>query len=453
LRSIHLNIPGLRRSSVGEKPDPQKAVSTPPAPAGGTPSLRERVGLPQPRAPAVTLTSTTSAGRFAARQPLTSCMSKLASLRDRSVAPAPEPRELASVDLAGGLSAKSVTVPSMNVSVTCNDPKLLDHYGEGRENVVLQRLQMKAFEAIHEASQNVKEAIRQFDDANAQCPPATPREAQERQKTFDSVCSSIVSAQQSKIDQVVQREWGMQKQRDRALRTSNVRFGVNVTLQAVSVSANLAATVGLPNPVSPAKAAYSLYRLAHTVQQFAKDREQAAKSIEKNDAVLARLQAGDLASGDGRHDWRTRAREMASAAKVPFAEKMFRSVHNHEQKLDEFLARSARIDKDVHAMYEQANELLATLQAMPEPPTGAPDPHAEMRREVGQLLGSLGELTQSVDRDNAFYKHHQARCEAYKANQPAGLAQQADAVDMAATALRVGRFAGNLAKIASHLTP
>jgi hypothetical protein len=454
LGHFHLsNALGFSRRPLEDKIEQKKNVSSPSPSMAPGPLLGRHSTAPPSRPNAVTLRSTTASGQFAARQPLTTGLSKLASLRDRSVKPAAQPRQLASVDLAGGLSAQSVRVPSMNVSITCDDPRLLDHYGQGRENVVLQRLQMKAFEAIHEASQDVKDAIREFDNANMQRPPASAHEAEERQKTFDAACRSIVSAQQSKIEQVIQREWGMQKQRDTALLASNVRFGVKVTMQAASVSANLGTTALLPNPVNPARAAYSLYRMAHTIQQFAKDREQAAKSIEKGDVALAKLQAGDAAGGGSKHGWRTRAREMVSAVHIPFTQKMFRSVHNQEQKLDEFLAKSARVDKDARAMYEQTNELLATLEKLPEAPPEGRDPHADMRREADELLGCLGDLMQSIEQDHAFYEYHSKRCEAYKASQPVGLSQQADAVDMAATAARVGRFAGNLAKIASHLTP
>ncbi|GLS94590.1 hypothetical protein [Piscinibacter gummiphilus] len=447
MRHFHLSKPSwLSRSAPAEKPAEPRAAPKGPPPL----PPRSATGLPSTR-PGATIGTTTPMGTFAARQPLTTGLGKLSALRDRTVTPAAQPAVLASVDLAGNLATRSVRVPPMNVSVTCSDPRLLAHYGDGRESIVLQRLQMKAFESIQEASREVQAAIRDFDDAMTRQPPASPREAAERQRTFESVCRNIASAQQANIDRAVQQEWGMQKQRDTALLASNVRFGVKLTMQTVSVAANATTTALLPNPLSPAKAAYSLFRMGQTIQQFAKDREQAARSIEKGDAALVKLQAGDAADGGGAHGWRTRTRELVSAVHVPFTQKLFRSVHHQEQKLDEFLAKSARVDKETRAMYAQAHELMATLADLPEPPPGRPDPHADMRREVGGLLDSLGDLMQSIERDNAFYRHHQDRCRAFHAKQPAGLAQQADAVDWGASALRVGRFAGNLAKIAAHL--
>lgn len=425
MRHFHLSKPSwLSRSAPAEKPAEPRAAPKGPPPL----PPRSATGLPSTR-PGATIGTTTPMGTFAARQPLTTGLGKLSALRDRTVTPAAQPAVLASVDLAGNLATRSVRVPPMNVSVTCSDPRLLAHYGDGRESIVLQRLQMKAFESIQEASREVQAAIRDFDDAMTRQPPASPREAAERQRTFESVCRNIASAQQANIDRAVQQEWGMQKQRDTALLASNVRFGVKLTMQTVSVAANATTTALLPNPLSPAKAAYSLFRMGQTIQQFAKDREQAARSIEKGDAALVKLQAGDAADGGGAHGWRTRTRELVSAVHVPFTQKLFRSVHHQEQKLDEFLAKSARVDKETRAMYAQAHELMATLADLPEPPPGRPDPHADMRREVGGLLDSLGDLMQSIERDNAFYRHHQDRCRAFHAKQPAGLAQQADAVD------------------------
>jgi|GEM_PF-5405200 len=438
----------LSRNPVGRKED-----ARPQAPAKGPerpPPLPPRPNhLPTARPVAPTIGTTAPMGQFAARQPINTALGKLSALRDRTVVPAAEPALLASVDLAGTLATRHVRVPPMNVSVTCNDPRLLPQGGQ--ENVVMQRLQMRAFEAIHAASREVQAAIREFDTLMDQQPPRSPQEAAERQRTFETVCRGIASAQQAKVDQAVQHEWGLQKQRDTALLAGNVRFGVKLTMQAVSVSANTAATALLPNPLSPAKAAYSLFRMGQTVHQFTKDREQAAKSIEKGDAALVKLQAGDAADGGGAHGWRTRTREMVSAVHIPFTQKLFKSVHHQEQKLDEFLAKSARVDKEARAMYAQASELMATLADLPEVPPGHPDPHAAMRQEVGGLLDSLGELMQSIERDNRFYEQHKARCRDFHANNPVGLREDADAVDLGASVLRVGRFAGNLAKIATHL--
>ena len=453
MRHLHLSLPSwLSRTPVQAPTHGREPAGGTPPPAKGPPLPPRPTGLPQAR-PTATIGTTTSMGTFAARQPLTASLGKLAALRDRTAAPAAEPAVLASVDLAGALTTRSVRVPPMNVSVTCDDPRLLAQYGQGRESIVLQRLQMKAFESIHAASREVQAAIRQFDDAMAQRPPASDHEVAERQRTFEAVCRNIAAAQQANVDRAVQQEWALQKQRDVALLASNVRFGVKLTMQSVSVVANTTATALLPNPLSPARAAYSLFRMGQRVQQFAKDREQAARSIDKGDAALVKLQAGDAADGGGAHAWRTRTRELVSAVHVPFTQKLTRSVHHQEQKLDEFLAKSARVDKEARAMYAQANALMGALADLPEPPPGQPDPHAAMRREVGGLLDELGELMKSIERDNAFYQHHLARCRAFHADQPAGLAQQADAVDVAASALRVGRFAGNLAKIAAHIAP
>ena len=439
------------------KPPPSYQSHHFPPSAGmvGDPKISRPQGPAPMRPPSATLTPTTSMGTFAANQPLTNGLQKLSEMRDSRVKPVAESSVLASMNLAAGLQTTGVKVPEMNVSVTCSDPKLLAHYGGGRENIVLQRLQMKAFEAIQQSSREVKAAITDFDQAMAKNPPRSKLEADQRQATFDNVCRSIVAGQQAKIDHAVQQEWGMQKQRDTALMASNVRFGVKVTMQAVSLSANVAATVALPgiNVISPVKGAYTVYRMAETVKKFAQDRDHAAKSIVKNDAALVALQASDDKGGAGEGGWRTRAREMVGAAHIPFTTKMFKSVHNHEQKLDEFLAKSARVDRDARKMYAEANQLMKTLENAPPPFPGAPDPHGEMRKEVGELLTALGELMQSVQVDNDFYNANKERCKAFRANQPVGTQEQSHAVDMTATAVRVGRFAGNVAKIATHLTP
>lgn len=451
MRHFHLSMPSWLSRHAADKPENAPRPESGNTAGPKAPPLPPRpVHLPQAR-PASTIGTTTPMGSFAARQPLTATLGKLSALRDRAATPAAQPAVLASVDLAGNLSTTRVRVPPMTVSVTCDDPRLLAHYGAGRESVVLQRLQMRAFEAIRASSREVQAAIREFDDAMAARPPASPEEAAERQRTFESVCRMVATAQQARVDQAVQQEWAMQKQRDTALLASNVRFGVKLTMQTASVAANTATSALLPNPLSPAKAAYSLFRMGQTVQQFVKDREQAARSIEKGDAALVKLQAGEAEDGGGAHAWRTRTREMVSAVHIPFTQKVFRSVHHQEQKLDEFLAKSARVDKQAQAMYAQANELMQSLAALPPAAPGEPDPHADMRRETTQLLEALGDLMRSIDRDNAFYREHQARCRAFHANQPPGLARQADAVDLGASALRVGRFAGNVAKIAAHL--
>lgn len=436
--------PGLAAHGAGPSPAGQH-VAPPlyrpgawsPVHADAKPPLGPTTASRPPR-PAVPARPVASANAAAATQP--------ASTAQRPSGPT---GNLAHMNLAARIKTTHLQVPQMEAQITFDDPKGLAKYGGTKENVVLQRLQMKAFEALNAASFEIKEAVEAYDRDLAKRPPASPAEQLERQKTFETVCKQILQAQEAKVNQLVQDEWAMQKHRDSALVHSNLRFGTKMLFNTTKLvaSASTMATVGA-SPLGVASAAYTCFNTVQTIKSFMQDRDAARKSILKHDAVLAQ-QHQDKLSGAAKG--KRVGAELIAAMHLPFTKKAIGpTVVNQENKLEEFLAKSARVDRQARKLYQETNQLLQQIEkarsAKPD------DPKLQQAGiEATQMLDKLADLMQSIERDNQFYLEHKARCEAYRGQQPVGLKPTTDAVETAAFAGQIGRFANNLHTIATNL--
>jgi hypothetical protein len=415
-------------SPVHSDANPPLAPTTPTRPAWPAAAAR-------PSAAAASAASTTAT---AAAKPV--------STAQRPAVPA---GNLAHMNLASRIKTTHLQVPQMEAQITFDDPKGLAKYDGTKENVVLQRLQMKAFEALNAASFEIKDAVEAYDRELAKRPPASPAEQLERQKTFEQVCQQILTAQEAKVNQAVQDEWGLQVQRDKALLRSNIRFGTKMLFNTTKLvaSASTMATVGA-SPLGVASAAYTCFHTVQTIKSFMQDRDAARKSILKHDAVLAQEHQDKLA---GTAKGKRVGTELIAAMHLPFTKKAIGpTVVNQENKLEEFLAKSARVDRQARKLYQETNQLLQQIEK-----ARAANPDDPKLRQAGaeatQMLDKLGDLMQSIERDNAFYLEHKARCQAYRDQQPVGMKPTTDAIETAAFAGQIGRFANNLHTIASNL--
>lgn len=317
---------------------------------------------------------------------------------------------LAELDFAAGLKTRNITVPAMKAVVTWDNPEALKDYDSKKEKVILQSLIAEAFSGLKQAQQDIKGAIEDFDERLSKKPSATKEEAAERLKTFETVCKQITRAQQDKVEKMVLAKWEMHKKRDTALAKINLQFAAKIVLSAISLSASIAiAALSLGTlAVTLIGAAKTVVTAALLIKDFAEGRDKAAKEVYAIDQALWKIYMGPNMKGKA---FKT-AKEVAVAAGVPFIE----SVGKLEVKLEDFLGKSARVDKDRQKLYESANKLLLAVRKIDAAKAGPDNARSlkTMGDKITTMLDDIHELARSVDGDNAFYRTNSARCKVYR---------------------------------------
>ncbi len=354
---------------------------------------------------------------------------------------------LAEQDFASGVSVKNIKVPRMDAQITLENAEALKGYDSAKEKLILQKLMLEARDGLNAAQKEIRSAIEDFDAEYGKKPPATQKEADERLKTFETVCAQIARAQEGKVRKAVEAEWAIHKKRDDALTKINLKFAAEITLSAISLA--VAVTVAVLSigtlAVTLVGAAKTLVSSALLIKGFADDRDKAAEDVIDIDLTLSKAYLGPNVKGKAF----ATAKEIAVAAGMPFMD----SVGKLEKALEDFLGKSARVDKEAQKLYEQANKLMALVKKIDADKAG-PD-NAKKLEQLGAkntvLLDKIGQLVASVDGDNTFYKVNSARCKTYKEMNGKALGNASKAVALMTVVAAIVSEAKSIADIALKL--
>jgi hypothetical protein len=317
---------------------------------------------------------------------------------------------LAELDFASGVSVKHLKLPRMEASVTWENAEALKGYDSAKEKVILQKLIAEAIAGLRDAHKEIRSAIEDFDSAYGKNPPESQKEADERLRTFQSMCAKAAAGQEAKVRKAVEEEWKLHQKRDAALAKMNLKFAVEITLNAISlaVAVTTAALSMGTLAVTLVGAAKTVVSSALLIKDFAGDRDDAAQDVIAIDLTLSKAYLGPEVKGKA---FKT-AKEIAVAAGMPFMD----SVGKLDKKLEDFLGKSARVDKETQKLFENANKLMAALKKVDDDKVGADNAKKveQMRSKTDGLLDKIGDLMKSIDGDNAFYKANRARCDTYE---------------------------------------
>jgi hypothetical protein len=354
---------------------------------------------------------------------------------------------LAELDLAAGLRTKNIEVPAMKAVVAWNNPDALKGYDTKQEKVVVQSLIDKAYTALTKARDEVKSAIEDFDAQLTKKPAADEKEAADRLRTFQNTCKQIVTAQQGKVEKEVESVWEMHKKRDKALTKLNLVFAAKIVFATLSLAASItlaALSVGAlaPTIIGAAKTVVSTALL---VKDFAIGRDGVAKECYAMDQTLWKVYMGPQMKGQA---FRT-AKEVAQAAGMPFID----TVGKLEKRIEDFLAQSARVDKQNQKLFKEANTLMSETAGIDAKKAGAANAKLadQMGKQVDALLSEIGELSRSIDGDNAFYKTYTERCKVYNAMNGKAVGASAKAVEYGQLAASIAAAAKSVVDIAIKL--
>lgn len=330
---------------------------------------------------------------------------------------------LAELDFSEGVKVKSIKVPKMLATITCENPEILKGYDSAKEKVILQKLIAVAYEELKSAQKEIGDALEDFDAQYTKKPPATQKDADESLKTLQTVCGQITKAQKAKVEKAVDKEWELHKKRDAALLKLNLEFSYEVVKATLSLAMAVTAATLSMGALAPTliAAAKTLVTTALKIKEFAAGRDAAAKDVIDIDLKLSKAYNGPEVKGKAFKS----AKEIAAAAGIPFID----TVGKMEGALETFLAKSARVDKETQSLFEDANKLMASLKKIDADEVGAQNAKtaSQMTTKVTSLLNGIGELNKSIDGDNLFYKVNSDRCDRYKEMNGKALAAAAKA--------------------------
>ena len=354
---------------------------------------------------------------------------------------------LAEQDFAQGIRTKNIKVPKMEASVTLDNAELFKDYDDAKEKLILQKLMLEAREGLNKAAKDIKDAIEAFDERFGKDLPASEKEAKERIATFEAVCKKIAVAQESKVEKLVEDEWELHRKRDAALTKLNLKFAATIALASISLAISITlATLSMGTlAVTLVGAAKTVVSTALAIKDFAGNRDKAAEEVEDIDTSLAKVYLGPKMKGIA---FKT-AKEVAVAAGMPFMD----SVGKFDKKIEDFLAKSARVDDDTQKLYEQANKLMAEIKKVDDKKVGPDNAKLvdQMGRKTTDLLNDIGTLRKSIDADNQFYKDKVARCKIYEAINGKALGNAVKGIEFAKEAAAIVSTAKDIVDIALKL--
>jgi hypothetical protein len=314
-------------------------------------------------------------------------------------------------------------IPDMMARISVDHPDAVNAKPGSKEELVLQKMTLLAYSELNEAREQTKALIEQQDQQMDR-----PLSKEERAQ-FQEKCLDVLSSHQGKIKQAVDKEWDQQQLRDSNRRDYNKNFAVDLAIKTtkLGVSVGTAATVAL-SPVGIAAGAMSALGMAKLIYKFSQDRDVALLDMNKGDAALHKTLSAQLHGNKAANMSKQVTREMIVSLPIPFADKIAGpTMQKQDAAISAFLAKSARLDKEVRKYYEKCISDLDKLQAMDEAMAiqaadgGAPsvpkDVNVErMRQRIEQSLEKLTPLMKTIDADNAIHATYKERCDGYRAN-------------------------------------
>ena len=311
----------------------------------------------------------------------------------------------------------------------------------------MQSLIEEAYAGLRVSQKEIQKALRDDDERYEKHPPADDAEKARRLKEVESVCRQIALAQPARVEKRVQDRWEVQRKRDSALTRLNLRFAVQIVLNAISLAASAAvAALSLGTlAVTLVGAAKTLVSTAMLIKDFAEGRDKAAQEVYALDQALWKIYIGPRMKDTA---FRT-AEEVASAIGVPFVP----SVGKLASRLEDFLGKSARIDEQRQKIYEQANKLLASVAKIDAAKAGAENAKklATLGKHVTALLDRLHELARSIAGDDAFHQRYVDRIEAYHALDGRALSAAPAVISFGALAAGIALTAKSIVDVATTL--
>ncbi len=353
--------------------------------------------------------------------------------------------DVTSIDLADGLKVKNIVVPPMIVDVVLKNAPADLQKALKDDKVVIQKIAMAAFEVLNKAKKAFQDAARDLDASYDKKPPDDMAEAQERVKTFNTVCNQIAEAQGQAATKAAEAEWTNQARKNQQLTKYDGLFAMRIVLGVVAVAASLVHTVmsfGATSAVAIVSIAKTCVGMAADIYNHCRDMAKTEEDIIETDETLAKtwtdskLTAGKV------------GRELAAALGVP----VVKSIGGLDNLLTEYDAKNARKDKMADQLYGKAKDLMKAIKKAGD--KVGPETQKKLDvlgKKVDGLLEEVGDLSTGGKKCDAFSAAYQARLKIYQAMRGAKLGKTAAASGIAVLAGGAASTASPIVEIAVAL--
>jgi hypothetical protein len=348
----------------------------------------------------------------------------LSKMLGREEKPAPVAIELAAMDLFEGIDIPASDRQRWMLRVSADQPELIGDKPHAQKDMLLQRMTLTAYSTMSQGRQELRQWL--GDQAAVRATLRTPQQLKAHDQAVRIGSEQRVAALRAQVQQGTSAELAQQLERDKALSDSNSRFAWKAFTGGVSLTANVAAAAtGGTLPMNVIMATKAAVGLAKEISSFAKGASEFEKSILKNDAGLAKLRE-PAAARRSSFAARLGAREIGSALGLPGASSLMKSVRAQRQELEEFRARSTRMEGGARKLQ---GELQKVLQYMDEQRAAGQPIDPKQEQALDAVLNSLSDLNATLAAHEAFYQAQCARCDAYEKDVPPPADKAADGIE------------------------
>ncbi len=316
--------------------------------------------------------------------------------------------QIASIDLAQGLSVKNLVVPTMMAEVVLSNAPKEIQAAFTKDKLIGQKLLKTAFEALNEAKKSFQEAAKATDEIFEKKPPKDEKEAEDRVKTLNVMCRQIAEAQGGKATKAVEAEWAVYVKKNKDLTKFRALFAMRLGLSVISVAANVGHTVmtfGASSAVAILGIAKTVVSVGTDIYNQVRDISKAETDIIDTDIVLAKV-------------WNEKAvgakqvgRELAGALGVPFV----KSIAGMGKLLTEYNAKIAVKDKSTEDLWKKAKNLMDVIDKTDK------DNNPQLQKaikplgsKVTALLDQITDLNAKSSDYDGFYAAYKNRYDTYR---------------------------------------
>ncbi len=333
--------------------------------------------------------------------------------------------DVTSIDLAAGLKVKNIVVPPMVVDVVLKNASADLQKALKDDKVVIQKIAMAAFEVLNKAKKAFQDAAGDLDDGYDKKPPADVAEAEERVRTFNTVCKQIAEAQGQAATKAAEAEWTNQARKNKELTKYDGLFALRIVLGVVAVAASLVHTImsfGATSALAIVSIAKTCVSMTADIYNHCREMAKTEADIIETDETLEKTWADpEITAGKV-------GRELAAALGAP----VVKSIGGFGKLLTEYDAKIARKDKLADKLYDKAKEMMkaidkASAKAGPEMQKKL----ANLGKKVDGLLSEVGDISAGTKKCDAFSATYQARLKIYEAMRGAKLGKVATGTGIA----------------------
>lgn len=354
--------------------------------------------------------------------------------------------EIASLDFAGGLKTKNITVAPMLAEVEfANPPKELIEAAK-KDKLVVQNIAVAVFKQLNDSKIKIQDAIVDF-DAKFQH-SGNRKDDEEKLKAFATVCSQICQAQKALAEGAAQKKWQEYVARNKAWTKYQIKFACKVAAVTIGLSLSVAtaAVTGGTTAVAIIGMVSKVYALGKEIYEFAKDVSKVEHTIVTLAAALSERYGNPKLQA---MDWRSNAQEIAATLGAPFV----KGTATLKETLGQHKAKLGQLGSRAESAYGQAKDMMKKIDELQKQTRGTDtEKRAQALGErVDKLLEKVAGLNGKIEDGESFNDAMTTMNEQFIAKRDPKLGPLKKVVDYASDAQELAGLAQETVEFAKAL--